>query len=154
MVHSVNLRFQVDAPLDPMKELGRLIAERKFDEAFTMALQRSDVSIVSWLCSQVDLQVLCGTVPIPLNQGVLLALFQQLACDIANDTSRKLQWMTNVAVAIQPTDPIIAMHVRPIFEQVYGVLAHQRSLPTTNASDATKFSLIMHVITSVLMSHK
>jgi len=103
---------------------------------------------------QVDLQALCGTVPIPLNQGVLLALFQQLACDIANDTSRKLQWMTNVAVAIQPTDPIIAMHVRPIFEQVYGVLAHQRSLPTTNASDAKKISLIMHVITSVLMSHK
>ncbi|XP_034589909.1 enhancer of mRNA-decapping protein 4 isoform X3 [Setaria viridis] len=145
---------EVDAPLDPMKELGRLIAERKIDEAFTMALQRSDVSIVSWLCSQVDLQALCGAVPIPLNQGVLLALFQQLACDIANDTSRKLQWMTNVAVAIQPTDPIIAMHVRPIFDQVYGVLAHQRSLPTTNASDATNIRLIMHVITSVLMSHK
>jgi enhancer of mRNA-decapping protein 4 len=54
MVHSVNLRLQVDAPLDPMKELGRLIVERKFDEAFTMALQRSDVSIVSWLCSQVN----------------------------------------------------------------------------------------------------
>nr|CAB3467871.1 unnamed protein product [Digitaria exilis] len=145
---------EVDAPLDPIKELGRLIAERKFDEAFTMALQRSDVSIVSWLCSQVDLQALCGTVPIPLNQGVLLALLQQLACDIANDTSRKLQWMTNVAVAIQPTDPIIAMHVRPIFDQVYGALAHQRSLPTTNASDATNIRLIMHVITSVLMSHK
>lgn len=31
---------------------------------------------------QVDLQTLCGMVPIPLNQGVLLALFQQLACDI------------------------------------------------------------------------
>ncbi|KAJ1254512.1 hypothetical protein BS78_K043000 [Paspalum vaginatum] len=145
---------EVDAPLDPMKDLGRLVSERKFDEAFTMALQRSDVSIVSWLCSQVDLQAICGMVPIPLNQGVLLALFQQLACDIANDTSRKLQWMTNVAVAIQPSDPIIAMHVRPIFEQVYGVLAHQRSLPTTNTSDATNIRLIMHVITSVLMSHK
>ncbi|CAN6201742.1 unnamed protein product [Urochloa humidicola] len=145
---------EVDAPLDPMKELGRLIAERKFEEAFTMALQRSDVSIVSWLCSQVDLPALCAMVPIPLNQGVLLALFQQLACDIANDTPRKLQWMTNVAVAIQPTDPIIAMHVRPIFEQVYSVLAHQRSLPTTSASDATNIRLIMHVITSVLMSHK
>ena len=45
---------QVEAPLDPMKELGRLISERKFDEAFTVALQRSDVSIVSWLCSQVS----------------------------------------------------------------------------------------------------
>jgi enhancer of mRNA-decapping protein 4 len=54
MIHLVYFLFQVDAPLDPMKELGRLIAERKIDEAFTMALQRSDVSVVSWLCSQVN----------------------------------------------------------------------------------------------------
>ena len=39
--------------MDPTKELSRLIAECKFEEAFTGALQRSDVSIVSWLCSQV-----------------------------------------------------------------------------------------------------
>uniref|UniRef100_A0A453RDX3 Uncharacterized protein n=1 Tax=Aegilops tauschii subsp. strangulata TaxID=200361 RepID=A0A453RDX3_AEGTS len=42
-----------DVPLDPMKELTRLLSEQKIDEAFTMALQRSDVSMVSWLCSQV-----------------------------------------------------------------------------------------------------
>ncbi|GJM99965.1 hypothetical protein PR202_ga17112 [Eleusine coracana subsp. coracana] len=145
---------EVDAPLDPVKELGKLITEQKFDEAFTLALQRSDVSIVSWLCSQVNLQALCRAVPIPLNQGVLLALFQQLACDISNDTSRKLQWMTHVAVAINPTDPIITMHVRPIFEQVYGVLVRQRSLPTTSASDEQNIRLILHVITAVLMSQK
>ncbi|KAK3129028.1 hypothetical protein QOZ80_6BG0470370 [Eleusine coracana subsp. coracana] len=145
---------EVDAPLDPVKELGKLITEQKFDEAFTLALQRSDVSIVSWLCSQVNLQALCRAVPIPLNQGVLLALFQQLACDISNDTSRKLQWMTHVAVAINPTDTIITMHVRPIFEQVYGVLVRQRSLPTTSASDEQNIRLILHVITAVLMSHK
>ena len=40
-------------PLDPTKELSRLISERKYEEAFNGALQRSDVSIVSWLCSQV-----------------------------------------------------------------------------------------------------
>lgn len=44
---------QVEAPLDPNKELERLISECKFEEAFTKALQRSDVTIVSWLCSQV-----------------------------------------------------------------------------------------------------
>lgn len=46
------------------------------------------------------------------------------------------------------------MHVKPIFDQVYAVLAHQRSLPTTNASDTKNIRLIMHVINSVLMSHK
>jgi enhancer of mRNA-decapping protein 4 len=145
---------EVEAPLDPMKELGRLISERKFDEAFTMALQRSDVSIVSWLCSQVDLRALLAMVPVPLNQGVLLALLQQLAVDINNETSRKVQWMTDVAMAINPADPMIAVHVRPIFEQVYSQLAHQRALPTTSASDGTSIRVIMHVINSVLLSYK
>lgn len=39
--------------MDPTKELARLVGERKYEEAFTAALHRSDVSIVSWLCSQV-----------------------------------------------------------------------------------------------------
>ncbi|AQK74416.1 Enhancer of mRNA-decapping protein 4 [Zea mays] len=145
---------EVEAPLDPMKELGRLISERKFDEAFTMALQRSDVSIVSWLCSQVDLRALCAMVPVPLNQGVLLALLQQLAIDIHNETSRKVQWMTDVAMAINPADQMIAVHVRPIFEQVYNQLAHQRTLPTMTAADGTSIRVIMHVINSVLLSYK
>lgn len=41
--------------------------------------------------------------PLPLSQGVLLSLLQQLACDINNDTPRKLEWMTAVAAAILPT---------------------------------------------------
>lgn len=44
---------QAEAPPDPTKELSRLVTERKYEEAFTGALHRSDVSIVSWLCSQV-----------------------------------------------------------------------------------------------------
>ncbi|WVZ73893.1 hypothetical protein U9M48_022150 [Paspalum notatum var. saurae] len=145
---------EIEAPLDPMKELGRLISERKIDEAFTMALQRSDVSIVSWLCSQVDLRSLCAMVPVPLNQGVLLALLQQLAVDINNETSRKVQWMTDVAMAINPADPMIAAHVRPIFEQVYSQLAHQRTQPTMTPSDGTSIRVIMHVINSVLIGSK
>ncbi|URD92432.1 WD domain, G-beta repeat domain containing protein [Musa troglodytarum] len=144
----------VGAPLDPTKELSRLISERKYEEAFTMALQRSDVSIVSWLCTQVDLRAICSAVPLPLSQGVLLALLQQLACDLSNETSRKVGWMTDVAVAINPTDPMITMHVRPIFEQVYSMLGHQRALPTTTASEATNIRLLTHVINSVLMTCK
>ncbi|KAG0467995.1 hypothetical protein HPP92_017323 [Vanilla planifolia] len=145
---------QVEAPLDPTKELSRLISERKFDEAFTMALQRSDVTIVSWLCSQVDPRGILSIVPLPVSQGVLLALLQQLACDIGNDTARKLGWMTDVAAAINPADPIISVHVRPIFEQVYNILAHQRTLPLTTSAEASSIRLIMHVINSVLMSCK
>ena len=47
--------IQVETQVDPTKELKRLISECKYDEAFTIALQRSDVAIVSWLCGQVFL---------------------------------------------------------------------------------------------------
>ncbi|KAI9379896.1 hypothetical protein POPTR_016G002100v4 [Populus trichocarpa] len=143
-----------EVPLDPTKELSRLIAEQKYEEAFTLALHRSDVSIVSWLCSQVDLQGILSISPLPLSQGVLLALLQQLACDFSNETSRKLAWMTDVAAAINPTDPMIAMHVGPIFDQVYQIVVHQRSLPSTSASEASGIRVLLVVINSVLRSCK
>ncbi|XP_042467657.1 enhancer of mRNA-decapping protein 4-like [Zingiber officinale] len=146
--------LQVGAHLDPTKELSRLISERKYEEAFTLALQRSDVSIVSWLCAQVDLHAICSTVPLPLSQGVLLALLQQMACDIGNETSRKVGWMTDVAVVINPADQMIALHVRPIFEQVYSLSGRQRALPTTTAPESAIIRLLMHVINSVLTSCK
>uniref|UniRef100_A0A7C9AF76 Enhancer of mRNA-decapping protein 4 WD40 repeat region domain-containing protein n=1 Tax=Opuntia streptacantha TaxID=393608 RepID=A0A7C9AF76_OPUST len=148
------LHEKVEQPFDPTKELSRLIAEHKYEEAFTVALQRSDVSIVSWLCSQVDLQRILSTIPLPLSQGVLLSLLQQLACDITKETSRKLAWMTDVAACIIPHDPMIAVHVRPILEQVYQILNHQRSLPTTTPTEMSSIRVVMHVINSMLMTCK
>ncbi|XP_043699488.1 enhancer of mRNA-decapping protein 4-like isoform X2 [Telopea speciosissima] len=146
--------MQVEAPLDPTKELSRLISERKFEEAFTAALQRSDVSIVSWLCSQVDLEAILSMVPQPLSQRVLLSLLQQLAYDISKETSRKLAWMTYVAVAINPADSMVAIHVRPILEQVYQILAHNITLPTATPNDVTSMHIVMHIINSLLMACK
>ncbi|XP_010534815.2 PREDICTED: enhancer of mRNA-decapping protein 4-like isoform X1 [Tarenaya hassleriana] len=145
---------KVEAPLDPTTELSRMVSERKYEEAFTSALQRSDVSIVSWLCSQVDLHGLLAMVTIPLSQGVLLSLMQQLACDINNDTSRKLSWMTDVAAVINPGDQTIAVHARPILEQVYQILHHHRSTPGLTGADLSSIRLVMHVINSMLMSCK
>ncbi|GJY88647.1 hypothetical protein Tco_0503275 [Tanacetum coccineum] len=112
---------KVEAPVDPTRELSRLLNEHKYEEAFTAALQRSDVRIVSCLCSQVDLHGTLASNPIPLTQVVLLSLLQQLACDFWNATTQKLSWMMDVVVAIKPSDGIIAMHVRPIFEKVYSL---------------------------------
>ncbi|XP_021740796.1 LOW QUALITY PROTEIN: enhancer of mRNA-decapping protein 4-like [Chenopodium quinoa] len=148
------LHEKVEQPFDPTKELSRLISEHKYEEAFTAALQRSDVTIVSWLCSQVDLQRLLSTMPLPLSQGVLLSLLQQLSCDITKDTARKLAWMTDAAACIHPHDPMIAVHVRPILEQVYQILNHQRSLPTTSSSELSSIRVVMHVINAMLLTCK
>ncbi|KAI3703108.1 hypothetical protein L6452_28863 [Arctium lappa] len=141
---------KIEAPLDPTKELSRLLYEHKYEEAFTSALQRSDVWIVSWLCSQVDLQGLLASNPLPLSQGVLLSLLQQLACDIGNDTPKKLAWMMDVVVAIKPSDGMIAMHVRPIFEQVQSILNHQMSIPTTKVPELSIIRVVMKLIDSTL----
>ncbi|KAI7758352.1 hypothetical protein M8C21_013713 [Ambrosia artemisiifolia] len=141
---------KIEAPVDPTKELSRLVYEHKYEEAFTAALQRSDVRIVSWLCSQVDLQGLLARNPLPLSQGVLLSLLQQLACDIVNDTSKKLAWMMDVVVAIKPSDALIAMHVRPIFDQVYSILNHQVTVPTTSVSELSSIRVVMRLINSTL----
>ncbi|XP_022886515.1 enhancer of mRNA-decapping protein 4-like isoform X1 [Olea europaea var. sylvestris] len=146
-----SLHEKLEVPLDPTKELSRLISERKYEDAFTAALQRSDLSIVSWLCSQVDLPGILSITPLPLSQGVLLSLLQQLSCDISKETPRKLTWMQEILSAINPTDPMIVVHIRPIFEQVYQVLNHHRNLPTTNGSELAKIRLIMHVINSMLI---
>ncbi|GJT87387.1 hypothetical protein Tco_1069104 [Tanacetum coccineum] len=77
---------KMEAPLDPTKELSRLVYEHKYEEAFTAALQRSDVWIVSWLCSQVDLQGLLTSNPLPLSQGVTLyRCYQHWLRDISHD---------------------------------------------------------------------
>ncbi|KAK4341952.1 hypothetical protein RND71_037768 [Anisodus tanguticus] len=148
------LREKIETPPDPTKELSRLLGEHKYEEAFTAALQRSDVSIVSWLCSQVDLPGLLSSNPLPLSQGVLLSLLQQLACDISAETVQKLSWMRDVLSAINPTDPMIAVHVRPIFEQVYNILHHRRSVPNTPPAELSSIRLILHVINSMLMTGK
>ncbi|KAL7143033.1 hypothetical protein ABFS83_08G164100 [Erythranthe nasuta] len=149
-----SLHDKVEVPLDPTKELSRLTAERKYEEAFTTALQRSDVNIVSWLCTQVDLPGILSMNPLPVSQGVLLSLLQQLACDIIKETPRKLTWMREVLSAINPTDPLIVVHVRPIFEQVYQILHNHRTLPTVSGAEISNIRLIMHVINSMLMTSK
>jgi len=103
---------------------------------------------------QVDLSGILAMVPLPLSQGVLLSLLQQLSCDISTDTPRKLAWMTDVAAAINPADPRIAAHVRRILDQVSHTLGHHRNLPTNSPSEASTIRLLMHVINSVLLSCK
>ncbi|XVF03563.1 hypothetical protein REPUB_Repub05bG0004500 [Reevesia pubescens] len=145
---------KVEVPMDPTKELSKLLSECKYDEAFNIALQRSDLSIVAWLCSQVDLRSILLTAPFPLSQGVLLSLLQQLACDINNDTPRKLTWMVDVATAINPGDQMIAVHVRPIFQEVYKRVHEISNSPLLTGAEHASIRALFYVINYVLMTCK
>ena len=41
------LHEKIETPTDPTKEISRQLGEHKYEEVFTVALQMSDVSIVS-----------------------------------------------------------------------------------------------------------
>lgn len=140
----------VEESLDPTKELGRLISERKVEEAFNKALSLADVGVVSWLCNQVDLATLLTTTPLPLSQGVVLALVQQLGCDLGNDTGKKLMWIKDATLALNPHDPGLPPHVmRHFLEKLYNNL--HALLATTLSADLTLTTrLVIHVVNSLL----
>jgi enhancer of mRNA-decapping protein 4 len=104
----------------------------------------------SW---QLDETVVFSTVPLPLSQGVVLSLVQQLGCDLSNDTGRKLSWIREAALALNPNDPMLAPHMRPFLEQLYQNLHHQM-IHTTVPGDQANLRLVIHVVNSLLTTYK
>lgn len=140
----------VEESLDPTKELARLISERKLEEAFNKALSLTDVGVVSWLCNQVDPTTLFTMSPPPLSQGVLLALVQQLGCDLGHDTGKKLMWIKGAALALNPRDPGLAPHMRHFLEKLYSNL-HALAKTALSPELANTTRLVIHVVHSLLM---
>ena len=85
---------------------------------------------------------------------MLLSLLQQLACDIDKDTPRKLTWMVDVGTAINPGDQMIAMHVRPIFQEVYKRVHEISSSPLVTGDEHASIRALFYVINYVLMTCK
>ncbi|KAL6125423.1 hypothetical protein ACLB2K_073482 [Fragaria x ananassa] len=140
------LHEKVEGPLNPRKELSRLVTELKYEKAFECALERGDVS---WLCGQVDLHDILMMEPVALSQDVLLSLLKQLADDINNDTSRIVEWMTDVAGFIETSNQAL-----PIFEQVHKKLHHQYNLSTITKAEQASLRVLMYAINSMMDSCK
>ena len=96
---------------------------------------------------------LFAQVPLPLSQGVLLSLVQQLGCDLGKDTARKLSWIREAALALNPNDPLLAPHMRPFLEQLYQNLHNQVQI-TTVPGEQANLRLVIHVVNSLLTACK
>jgi enhancer of mRNA-decapping protein 4 len=86
----------------------------------------------------------------PLSQVVLLYLLRQLSYCINYNPAQIIAWMTNIANAIIPIDPTIALHVWPIFNEVYDMVNHQRILPKITVPEGSSICLLIQVIASTL----
>jgi hypothetical protein len=135
---------------DYKQELTGMIQAGQFDQAFSKALSLQDLSLVGWLCSNVDAPSVMSSSPNALSQMVLLSLLQQLAADLSHGTSSKLQWIREAAMAINPTDHTIASHIRPVLEQVAAALT--AVLPRLQPSEASSCKLTLHVVRSQMSS--
>ena len=132
---------------DHKSEIKSLVASGRYEEAFGKALSLQDLSIVSWICSNVDAATVLSSTN-SLSQMVLLSLLQQLAADLSGNTATKLQWVREAAMTINPTDHTIAAHIKPVLEHVLSSL--QTILPSLQPEDASSCKLALHVVRSQL----
>ena len=143
---------QQQVVIDPTAEIKRALNAGNLDAAFSQALSTSNLEIVSWLCSQVPPDRVFGQHPCPLSPFVLLSLAQQLSSDLTTkDAERKLDWIRDTCLAIDPQDPALKLHVRPVLTSVYESLRKLGS-SSQNITPAVKAAarLVVHVVNSLL----
>ena len=130
--------------------LSSLLQSGNYEQAFCQALGLQDVATVGWLASQADAAVVLGSDPCPLSQMVLLSLVQQLSADLTTHLGTKLAWIREAAMLINPTDPVLARHLRPVLEGVYTAL--RAASGSLQGAEASGCRLAMHVVHSQLTS--
>uniref|UniRef100_A0A7S3UBK8 Enhancer of mRNA-decapping protein 4 WD40 repeat region domain-containing protein n=1 Tax=Picocystis salinarum TaxID=88271 RepID=A0A7S3UBK8_9CHLO len=143
---------QLEAKLDPTIELKGLVEARKYEEAYNKVLSLGDVETVVWLCKQVDATAIFNFTPPLLSQGVLLSLMQQLSTDLQKDTTLKLSWIQNTALALDPQDPVLSVHMRPILQSTFVALNNR--LRTARSGEAGQIKLVIHLMNSLLTACK
>ena len=84
----------------------------------------------------------------------LLSLAQQLSSDLEDDAPLKLAWIRDACLAVDPSDPQLAAHVRPILEVVMSGLHECAGKAETPAGVKADLKLCVHVVNSLLTACK
>jgi len=144
---------QIEQRLDPTVEISKLLQANQIDRAFNLALSMSKVEVVMWLVNQVASDRIFGQTPCPLSQGVLLSLVQQLSSDLTTpDAPKKLDWIRDSCLAVDPADPVLRQHMRPVLSTVHQSLMAAANSPTSAPEVRAGTRLCIHVVNSMLSS--
>lgn len=76
-------------------------------------------------------------------------IVKQLAVDLSQQTTSKLQWIREAAMNITPRDPAIAHQVKPVLQQVAKSLTN--NVQNMSPSDASNCKLTIHVVRSQMV---
>ncbi|KAH7701546.1 Protein Y44E3A.6 a [Aphelenchoides avenae] len=103
-------RVQSTAPtpvLPDYSTLTQLIEAKQYTQAFEMVLARHDPSLLTFVCSKVDPDVLFSGTAVPLPVPLLLTLVQQLSQSLDRDTDMRFRYIENVLLALEtPGSPV------------------------------------------------
>ena len=135
------------APPDPRVLVAAHLQANRVDEALQLAASRSDVDpdILASTCRDADLTSLLRTAPPGVNNATLAVLLRALSRDVMSDPTTKLDWINDVALAMNPADahaPDAARDARTVLAGFSG--AFQRPHPL-----ASKFLALQHILGSI-----
>mgnify|MGYP003685106413 CR=1 FL=1 len=83
----------------------------KIDEVFVNVLSSQDLDLSLWLCSESPKDDIFDSDPPLLSQPTMFCLLQQLTFHLGQHTAKKLEWMQELVLAIDPSDPVVKSYV-------------------------------------------
>eukprot|EP00457_Paulinella_chromatophora_P000809 gb/GEZN01000809.1/.p1 GENE.gb/GEZN01000809.1/~~gb/GEZN01000809.1/.p1 ORF type:complete len:1179 (+),score=186.48 gb/GEZN01000809.1/:70-3606(+) len=148
---SNSVRVEEQKPQDPKSEIRDLMVKEQFDASFYCALSSGDLSLLMWLCSELDPEVLLTTKveAHKLSPPVSLSLLQQLGYDLSSDSETKFSWIRELLMALQPSNPLIAAHVPAILREVL-TRVNEYLAVNTGQSASSSARLVKHLLESSL----
>jgi hypothetical protein len=88
-----------------MAEIGKLVKEKQYDEAFSKATAQINLKVLNFVLTQVDPEEALSSQVNPIHsQPVILALMQQISCDLKGDIDLKLNWLEKVILSYLTLD--------------------------------------------------
>eukprot|EP00624_Nannochloropsis_granulata_P002086 evm.model.NODE_20117_length_12504_cov_23.799984.2 len=93
------------------EKLLRDLKAGKIDEVFVNVLSSQDLDLSLWLCSESPKDEIFDSDPPLLSQPTMFCLLQQLTFHLGQHTAKKLEWMQELVLAIDPSDSVVKSYI-------------------------------------------
>jgi len=125
-----------------------LLRAQQYGLAFDKVLSSSDSDLLAWTCTKVRADELFSVSPLPLGQGVVLSLAQQLGCDLHRDTATKVAWIREAALSLDASDPALRPHIHHVLSGLEEIV--ERVIDGSEGALKTELRLCSRVLRTVL----
>ncbi|XP_074645711.1 enhancer of mRNA-decapping protein 4-like isoform X2 [Tubulanus polymorphus] len=111
----------VPSPTDPQalrSHLLNLLHQGQVNSVFQQALSASDLSLVMFVCENMDAVNVFGQTPCPLQQPVLLSLIQQLSADFSSNTELKHRFVAEAVMNLDRSNALTREHMPAVLSSL------------------------------------